>query len=341
MLSVIIPTYGREERLCQCLEDVLKQDRSEFETIVVDQTPRHQPDTVAFLKSVARHIRHIRLSRPSVTVACNVGARLARGEILVFLDDDIRIPDVDFLRRHAACYFDDSIGAVAGRVRDSQDPAGQRFDPRSSDPIWGWYHTTWDHDTRTDVVTAPGANMSCRKSLFTRLGGFDERFTGNAVRFENDFCLRMLQAGYRVIFEPSASVVHYYNSSGGHNNRHLYGIGEDSHSWYASYFRNMVYATLKHMPVRVWPLVLWKLWRQHVGNRPFLRAGLRCVLKRHRAFAVGVWEGLRAGKRVRTDGTASERTAQSPLCWGCDSSRNGSGHGSHRGRVAVADNPGD
>lgn len=309
MLSVIIPTYGREERLCQCLEDVLKQEWSECETIVVDQTPHHQPATIAFLRSVARRIRHIRLSRPSVTVASNEGARLATGEILVFLDDDIRIPDADFLRRHAACYLDVSIGAVAGRVRDPRDPAGHCFDPRSADPVWGWYYTEWDHGTRADVVTAPGANMSCRKHVFTQLGGFDERFTGNAARFENDFCLRVRKAGYRVVFEPSADVLHYYNSDGGHNNRHLYGMSEESHTWYASYFRNMVYATLKHMPVRVWPLVFWKLWRQHVCNRPFLRAGLRFVLKRHRVFAKGLWEGLQVGKRVHTHGATSERHA--------------------------------
>ncbi len=306
-LSVIIPTYGREEHLCRCLEDVLKQDCAEFETIVVDQTAHHRPDTVAFLKSVARHVRHITLSRPSVTVACNEGARLATGEVLVFLDDDIRIPDVGFLRRHAACYLDASIGAVAGRVRDPRDPAGQRFDPRSSDPIWGWYHTAWDHDTRTDVVTAPGANMSCRKDLFTKLGGFDERFTGNASRFENDFCLRVRNAGYRVVFEPSADVLHYYNSDGGHNNRHLYGMSEESHAWYTSYFRNMVYATLKHMPVRTWPSVFWKLWRRHVCNRPLLRAGRRFVLARHRVFARGMWEGLRVGKSVHRRGATSER----------------------------------
>lgn len=308
-LSVIIPTYGREERLCHCLEDVLAQACPEFETIVVDQTAQHRPDTMRFLEQVARRIRHVRLHQPSVTVACNVGAGLATGDLLVFLDDDIRIPHRDLLGRHAACYRDVSIGAVAGRVRNPENPRGDRFDPRSGDPIWGWYCTAWDHETRTDVVTAPGANMSCRKDLFTKLGGFDERFTGNAARFENDFCLRARNAGYRVVFEPSAEVIHYYNSEGGHSNRHLYGTSAESQAWYVSYFRNMVYATLKHMPVRVWPVVLWKLWRQHVGNGRFLRAGLRFALERHLVFAKGLREGWQVGRDAKAHGTTSERHA--------------------------------
>lgn len=308
-LSVVIPTYKREERLCRCLEDVLRQDWPHIETIVVDQSPDHRPDTARFLRRVAPRICHVKLARPSVTHACNTGARLATGDILVFLDDDVQIPDRHFLKRHAGCYQDASVGIVAGRVRDAKGEGEQAYDPRASDPVWGWYYTTWDHAGRVDVVTAPGANMSCRKEIYTRLAGFDERFTGNAVRFENDFCLRTLRAGYRVIFEPSAEVVHYYDSEGGHDNRHLYGTSEESHAWYASYFQNMAYMTVKHMPVRTWPLVCWKLWRQHVCNRPFVRQGLRFMCVRHRVFVKGIQEGLRAGRRTAIHGEMEQRAA--------------------------------
>jgi len=297
-LSVIIPTYRREERLCDCLDDVLHQAWAECEIFVVDQSSDHRPETERFLQRVAPRIRLIRLARPSVTIACNVGARAATGEILLFLDDDIRIPDQYVFSRHVGCYEDASVGVVAGRVRDAKGGGTQAYDPRSSDRVWGWYYTAWDHATRADVVTAPGANMSCRRTLFSRLGGFDERFTGNAARFENDFCLRALETGCRVIFEPSAEVTHHYESEGGHDNRHLYGTSESSHVWYASYFRNMLYMTVKHMPVRTWPLVCWKLWRQHVCNRPFMAQGVRFLYARHRIFIQGVREGLRMKREV-------------------------------------------
>ncbi len=291
-ISVVIPTLGREELLCQCLEDVLRQDHPSFETIVVDQTPRHQPETVAFLNRIQDRIRHVRQEQPSVTAACNKGAQVASGNILVFLDDDDRISDTGFLRHHEACYQDPTVGCVAGRVRDPEGKIGRGYHPQSADPVWGWYYTEWDHEVRAEVVTAPGANMSCRKDLFERVGGFDERFAGNAVRYENDFCLRIRHIGFRIIFEPAAWVFHVYNSPGGHNNRHLYGTSEDSHQWYQSYFRNMVYVTLTHMPRSTWPLVLWKLWRSHVFNGPYVRMGIRFVGRRHRAFGTGLWQGL-------------------------------------------------
>ncbi len=308
-LSVVIPTYRREEYLCRCLEDVLQQVWPQFETIVVDQSPDHRPETTRFLRQVAPRICHVRLARPSVTEACNEGARLATGDILVFLDDDVRIPDRHFLHRHADCYEDASIGIVAGRVRDAKEGREQAYDPRAANPVWGWYYTTWDHARRVDVVTAPGANMSCRKTIYDQLAGFDERFTGNAVRFENDFCLRVLRAGYRAIFEPSAEVVHHYDSEGGHNNRHLYGTSEESHAWYASYFQNMAYMTVKHMPVHTWPLVYWKLWRQHVCNRPFLRQGWRFVYLRHRTFMKGFQEGVQMGRGIIAHGESYKRAA--------------------------------
>lgn len=291
-ISVVIPTFGREELLCFCLKDVLKQQHPQFETIVVDQTPRHQPETEAFLASVRDRIRHVRVKWASVTAASNAGARLASGSLLVFLDDDIEISDPNFLRQHEACYVDPAVGVVAGRVRDSQRPAGDRYDPRSLDPVWGWHHTRWDHDVRAEVVTAPGANMSCRRDLFWQIGGFDERFDGNAVRYENDFCLRVRHADYRILFEPSASVLHHYNSPGGHENRHLFGKDEASHDWYLSYFQNMAYMTLKHMPWRTWPSVLWLLWRGHVFNRPFWKMGPQFLARRHRVFVTGFWRGL-------------------------------------------------
>lgn len=308
-LSVVIPTYRREQRLCDCLEDVLQQDWPECDIVVIDQSPDHRPETLRFLRQVASRIRLVRLAQPSVTAACNTGARLALGDILLFLDDDIRILDRRLFARHAGCYEDATVGIVAGRVRDARGGADQAYDPRSGDRVWGWYYTTWDHATRAEVVTAPGANMSCRRTLFAGLGGFDEGFTGNAARFENDFCLRALQTGCRVIFEPSAEVVHHYDSEGGHDNRHLYGTSEESHAWYESYFRNMLYMTVKHMPVRAWPLVCWKLWRQHVCNRPFMSQGPRFLYARHRMFIRGLREGLRARNDVAIGADHERRAA--------------------------------
>lgn len=294
-VSVVIPSYGREALLCRCIEGVLKQDYPSFEVIVLDQTAQHLPATDAFLRSVQDRIRHVKLALPSLMGALNAGLRLAQGDIVWLTDDDVQIPDATLLDRHARAYADPTIGGVAGYEHDPRRPGGSAYDPRSADEIWGWYYARWDHAVRGEVVTAPGANVSFRRDLLVRVGGFDERFTGNAFRWENDLCLRVRRAGYRVVFEPEAKVVHQPSASaGGCENMHLLGREPASHGWYVSYFRNMAYVTLKHMPLGAWPRVLWKLWREHVCNRPFLRMGSRFITQRLCAFTAGIWQGVTA-----------------------------------------------
>jgi len=297
-VSVVMATYRREELLRAALEDVLALKYPELEIIVVDQTPEHTPATRALLASVADHVRLIRQARPHVVTALNAGLAAARGEIVLFLDDDIRITDPDFVGAHAKNYDDPRVGGVAGRVIDARTRAEGRYDARSADPVFGFFHTSWNHRTRATVYSAPGANMSFRREALVRLGGFDERFVGNAFRFENDLVLRLSRAGYVVVFDPEPEVLHFYGSPGGSENRHLLGRDRASHAWYVAFFHNQVYCDLKHTPRRYLPGRCWRLYRSHVLNRPYLVEGAGFVLHRHAAFVRGVSGALATYARL-------------------------------------------
>jgi GT2 family glycosyltransferase len=300
-VSIILPTFEREGLLCRALADLLELDYPAREIIVVDQTPRHRPETRDYLEAIASRIRYVRQAEPSVVMAANRGIALATGEIALFLDDDIRIPGPDFIGAHARNYDDPTLGGVAGRVLDAANPAAGTFDPRSSDPVWGFFHTGWSHATRCEVTTAPGANMSFRRDLVLRLGGFDERFVVNAFRWENDFCVRVRQAGYRVIYDPEPTVHHFYGSPGGAGNRHLMGREPDSHRWYRFFFHNHLYFALKHMPPRALPRFLWRLYRAHVLNRPYAQEGPGFLLARHRAWLAGLASAWVTYQRARRE----------------------------------------
>ena len=58
----------------------------------------------------------------------------------------------------------------------------------------GFLSMNFDHPHPMDVPTAAGANMSFRRELVERLGGFDERYTANAFRWETDFSLRVIRS---------------------------------------------------------------------------------------------------------------------------------------------------
>jgi GT2 family glycosyltransferase len=299
-VSIVLPTYGREELLCQALRDLLRLDYPEYEIIVVDQTPRHSPETQHYLSEIQDRIRYFRQAQPSVVMAANRGARLAGGEIVLFVDDDNRVPDPQFITGHAESYDDPSVGGVAGRVLDALAPREGTFDPRSADPFWGFFYTGWEHPTPCEVTTAPGANMSFRRELILSQGGFDERFFGT-VRWENDFCLRLRKAGHRVVYNPIPTVHHFYGSPGGNDNRHLHGREPASHGWYRSFFHNQVYFALKHMPRASIPRLLWRLYRSHVLNRPYAREGATFLSARHRALVAGLLLGWATYRQWRLE----------------------------------------
>jgi GT2 family glycosyltransferase len=299
-VSVIVPTYRREAPLRRCLRDVLAQRHVDFELLVVDQSPEHEPETWALLRGLPAHARHVRLSQPSVTEAANAGARLAAAPLLLFLDDDVEIPDEDLLARHARHYADATIAGVVGRIVH----AGRRADlppPAPAGPL-GFLAMNFDHPRAMDVPTAAGANMSFRRAIVEALGGFDERYTANAFRWETDFSLRVLRTGHRIRYDPEARVVHHYGTPGGCDNEHLLSRSPASHAWYATFFRNNVYFAFKLLAPGDRSRFLLRLYREHALNRAFAAAGPRFLAHRHAALARGALAGWRAWRQLRSAG---------------------------------------
>ena len=145
-ISVVIPTYGREEVLCETLNSVLQQDYSDatgcqYEIIVVDQTVQHKPATQVYLDQLiaAKKIRYFQVNWASLPGARNYAVRRSRGDIILFLDDDVQLP-AGCLAAHARNYERPDIGAVAGRVFDrmklADDPDSliEDLSPAASDP---------------------------------------------------------------------------------------------------------------------------------------------------------------------------------------------------------------
>jgi GT2 family glycosyltransferase len=301
-VSVIIPTYRREAPLRRCLTDVLVQRHVSFEVLIVDQSPDHEPATWAVLRALPSHARHVHLTEPSVTAAANAGVRLAGAPLLLFLDDDIEIDDRELVARHARHYDDPGVAGVVGRIVNAERRADLPR-PAASGSL-GFLAMNFDHPYAMDVPTAAGANMSFRRELVERLGGFDERYTANAFRWETDFSLRVVRAGYRIRYDPEARVVHHYGTPGGCDNGHLLGRTAASHAWYEPFFRNNVYFALKLLTGGDRARFLWKLYREHVLNRAFVAAGPTFLAHRHAALARGAAAGWRARRHARRGGVA-------------------------------------
>ncbi len=134
-LTIVIPTYGRDEVLCDTIAQLLVQSPPADEILVVDQTPQHAPATTQLLTRWHRAgaIRWIRHEPPGTVGAMNRGLIEATGDVVLFLDDDIR-PAPGLVGAHVRAHEGYSEAwAVVGRVLQPADWArrGQATDGKT------------------------------------------------------------------------------------------------------------------------------------------------------------------------------------------------------------------
>ncbi len=308
LISVIIPTYGREEPLKDTILDVLNQDYPNYEVIVVDQTQVHEPATQAFLDEKAQEgkIRFFRLQWASLPGARNFAVRRAKGEIMVFIDDDVRL-EPGYLSAHAKNYERPEVGAVAGRVFDrmklSDHAEGleiQDLPPEAMDPGIAWYHINLVHTVKPQrVLSARGCNMSYRSDVFKKHGvWFDERFQGSAVREESDFCLRFRKTGLIVWYDPEAHLVHLGEETGG-----CHDITTKSLKYQLTFYHNHFLMGLKNLTPGQSARFFFRLFDCHVlGRPPCHKSGSPIkIMTRFGFYTLGFLQALKTVVRSRWD----------------------------------------
>lgn len=318
LISVIIPTFSREQPLRNTLNDLLHQDYPSFEILVVDQTPQHDPETQTYLQTLHDQgsIRWLRVLWASLPGARNLGLQYAQGQIILFIDDDVELP-VGFLTAHALNYTTRSdIGAVAGRVLDRMKLATQpnltieQLPPEALDPAIGWYFIDLVHTTHPQpVLTARGCNMSFRRSLLERYHlRFDERFQGSAVREESDFCLRVRQTGMMIWYDPSAVLVHLGEETGG-----CHDIQTRSLRYQLTFYHNHFWMGLKNLTPGQFVRFSLRLFDCHVLGHPPCYKDERWirVLPRLLFYSIGLLNAVFTGVRsLWDDGQRYSRLAQ-------------------------------
>ena len=116
-ISVAIPTYRRAGVLLDTLNQLLFLKHRACEILVIDQTISHPAETAAALEKLAAggDIVWHRLSAPSIPKAMNHALKVARTEIVLFVDDDIELTS-ELVLAHVREYEDPKIVCVAGRV---------------------------------------------------------------------------------------------------------------------------------------------------------------------------------------------------------------------------------
>lgn len=290
--SVIIATYRRPRLLCQTLELLMPQVGAEGEVIVVEQDPVENLEP--FLAGY-QQIQHVILARPGTVNARNHAIRISRGEILIFIDDDV-VPPAGFIQAHLAAYRNSlTIGGVAGRVIEASRPFTAPIDPRSLDPVDGWRWSTFDHDCEMDVPHAPTCNLSLRREVVVKVGGFDPRFR-LAWREDSDLCFRIRQLGYRIRFSPSAWLIHLSATEGGTRGPAVQAswVGREIRMYLKHFlhYQDNLFFLCKHFRGRKRLGWLFDAYRSYVG---FSRWPWRLAAK-NAAFFVALWRAAQLAR---------------------------------------------
>ncbi len=226
LVSIIIPTRDRADLLRQCLSGILDQTNyANFEIIIVDNGSS-EPATRRLFKSLRKHpqVRIVPDDRPfNYSALNNKAASLAQGEILLLLNNDIKVIEPGWLKELVRHAVRPEIGAVGakllyedGRVQHGGIVLGvggiaNHFHHlrRDSDP--GYFGLA---ALTQNVSAVTGACLAVRRKLFHHVGGLDEE--NLAVAFNDvDFCLKLVESGYRNVWTPHAKLIHLESVSRG------------------------------------------------------------------------------------------------------------------------------
>ncbi len=215
-LSIIVTTHARPDWLARLLESLAPElDPKRHELIIADNGTA-QPSVLP-----ADHppLCHIHDPTPGKCRSQNRAIGLARGELLVFLDDDLAVAPgylsavEEFFREHP------EYAAMKGRVQPAEDPhekVGARaayFDLPSAD----------HGEAVIEVKGVLGANMAFRKMVFERVGLFDERLGPGAAGYEEEteMSARLRRAGLKIGYAPEALVRHAVDPARADRDRYL------------------------------------------------------------------------------------------------------------------------
>ena len=228
-LTVIIPTIDRGPYLIDTIKQLKKQSYKDFEIIVADQSEEYDESIELQIKELSKEsMRYYRVAPRSVTAAKNFAIKKSRGEILIFLDDDIKIKK-DFIMNHLEAYKKyPKAGAIAGRVLQDGFPVINKILRFNK---YGQSEGTYTGSIDGETNTFPGGNCSVKRSIAINVKGFDTRYYGGSFREESDFANKIYTAGYKIYYYHKAEIFHLAAPSGGNRVKtHIY----DNSSFYSN-----------------------------------------------------------------------------------------------------------
>jgi glycosyltransferase involved in cell wall biosynthesis/GT2 family glycosyltransferase len=306
--TAIVCTRDRSALLEVSLKSVAESvaGRAGVDLLVVEQGDRVAEDVCRRLGVQARVVHD---DGTGVSRARNIAMREARGEVVLFTDDDCRVP-ADWVDAHLDALSDPSVAATFGVV------LGLPRDPGADlvlDPV---RTLAWHSSSSLPWLIGHSSNMAVRKDAAAALGGFDERIgpgvPGDPGGGEDaDFIVRMLDAGFRVRSGVGMPVEHTEWRSGQDSDETLRSYERGAGVWIGKAIRHQGLGALPYLRERV------HLLNERV--RPDPRSRTKTALELAGALAAGLayglrlrpWDGTETGVSLSSEVTVADGGHQS------------------------------
>ncbi|MDP9901568.1 FkbM family methyltransferase [Variovorax ginsengisoli] len=227
LVSIVIPTKDKVDLLRMCLNGVLHgTDYVNKEVVIVD-TGSTEDATRAYYEELSGEasVKIVNFEKKfNYSAACNYGASYARGEIFLFLNNDIEIISSDWLDEMVRFAVRPGVGVVGTKLvypsRELQH-AGVGVGIHlcalmyrsAAEREWGIFGST---EYPRNWLAIMGACQMVRRDAFEQVGGFDDSYL--VAMSDVALCLRIWRAGYRVAYAPNACLVHHEGATRGNSN---------------------------------------------------------------------------------------------------------------------------
>jgi glycosyltransferase involved in cell wall biosynthesis len=254
LASVVVCTIGRHPGLRTALTSLLAQRHVPFEIIVVDNAPETGRTAAVVAELADPRLRSVTEPRRGLSIARNTGIRAARGDVIVFTDDDCRADPLWLSAIRAVLDAYPAVSCVTGRTLPAalNRPAERWFEEFGSfnrgaeRRVWRWAPVVGRPELPAELaadcveqfppiypysgIYGSGNNMAFRADALRELGGFDEALgagTPAAGGEDLDMFVRLVLAGMVVVYEPGALIRHSHRVDEESLGRqvHDYGVG--------------------------------------------------------------------------------------------------------------------
>jgi GT2 family glycosyltransferase len=245
-VSVVVPAIDRPQALRRCLDDLVAQSYPDFEILVIDNAPGQSgaDHVVSSIDAGGRSVRYLVEPRRGASRARNRGLRHALGEIVAFVDGDLRLDRFWLAAIATSMRMPIDGAAFVSCVTGAILPTNLETQAQLWMEEWGGFSKGFERGVfdlqghRADSPLYPfaagvfgsGAQMSFRTSELRHLGGFDVALGGGTPsRGGEDMAafLDVVRSGRTLVYEPGAIVWHEHPVSEARfrSTLHGYGIG--------------------------------------------------------------------------------------------------------------------